>query len=65
MINKDRTPYLKELSEISSETTEKIIAVADKYKINRDETMQRFALIFQILVGSGTFEYWEKEGDGE
>lgn len=50
------------LTKIQITTLESVIKVADKYNINRDELLKKFATTFGVMVELGTFkEYKIKE----
>lgn len=46
----EKDSFVIEMAEIQSDATEKVIKVADKYGISRDETMKRFTLSLKIMT---------------
>lgn len=55
----EKDSFVIEMAEIQSDATEKVIKVADKYGISRDETMKRFTLSLKIMTVFGSFENCE------
>ena len=51
------------LSKIQIMTLENVIKIADKYNINRDELLKKFATMFGVMVELGTFKEYEIKED--
>lgn len=47
--------YIDELSNLISNTVPALTTLADKYNVDRDDTMQHFAEIFSTLAKTSTF----------
>ena len=59
---KARERYIEELSDITCDLTGKIVSIADKYCVDRNNAMQHFSEIFSAFVSVTTFEKFEPEG---
>lgn len=51
--------FVIEMAEIQNDATEKVIKVADKYGVSRDETMRRFLTVMHIVNSLGSLEDYE------
>lgn len=53
--------YIDELSNLISSTVPALTALADKYNVDRDDTMQHFAEIFSTLAETSTFNNYDAQ----
>ena len=57
--DEEKQSFLIEITEIHCDATDKVIRVADKYGISRDEVMKHFVTVFQIVSVFESFEDYE------
>ena len=55
----ERDSFSAELAEIQCDFTEKVIEVADKYGVNRDEVMRKFLTVMHIVTALESLEDYE------
>lgn len=53
--------YIDEISGLISNTIPALIALADKYDVDRDDTVQHFAEIFGTLAEISTFNNYDAQ----
>lgn len=53
--------YIDEISGLISNTIPALIALADKYDVDRDDTVQHFAEIFGTLAETSTFNNYDAQ----
>lgn len=53
--------YIDELSNLISNTVSALTTLADKYNVDRDDTMQLFAEIFSTLAETSTFNNYDAQ----
>lgn len=53
--------YIDELSNLISNTVPALTTLADKYNVDRDDTMQHFAEIFSTLAETSTFNNYDAQ----
>lgn len=63
MTGKERDDYMEDFTEIVNGVIEKVIAVADKHNVDRDNAMQHFSTIFSAIVQISTFEHFGEGGE--
>lgn len=54
----EHAAYIDDFSEIVSGIIEKVVAIADKHNVDRDNAMQHFSTIFSAMVKISTFEHY-------
>ena len=52
--------YMNEISNVMGDLIDKVLFIADKHNINRDNAMQHFSTILSLTVQVSTFEYYGK-----
>lgn len=55
--------FISELSGVGGEVVEKIMVLADKHDINRDDAIRFFAMIFEMLSANCTFKAYTPRQD--
>lgn len=58
----ENAAYMKEFSKIVNSVIEKVLAIADKHNVDRDDAMKHFSTIFSIMVQISTFEHFGESG---
>lgn len=58
----EHAAYMKEFSKIVNSVIEKVIAIADKHNVDRDDAMKHFSTIFSTMVQISTFEHFGENG---
>lgn len=53
--------YIDEISGLISNTIPALIALTDKYDVDRDDTVQHFAEIFSTLAETNTFNNYDAQ----
>ncbi len=56
--------FMEDFSEVVTGVVGKVIALADKHNVDRDNAMMHFSQIFSAMVNVSTFKHYG-EGDGE
>lgn len=51
--------FSAELAEIQDDATEKVVKIADKYDVSRDEVMKSFLTTMLIVTNLGSLEDYE------
>lgn len=59
----EHAAYMEDFTEIVNGVIEKVIAVADKHNVDRDNAMQHFSTIFSAMVQISTFEHFGEGGE--
>lgn len=57
--------YMKDFTPVVNEVIGKLIFIADKHNIDRDNAVQHFATIFKTMTEISTFQNWGGENSGE
>ena len=57
--DKEHDAYMEDLSEVVSGVIERMIAIADKHNVDRDNAMKHFSTIFSAMVEISTFRNWQ------
>lgn len=50
--------YIEDFAVVVNDTIDRIISIADKHNIERDNAVQHFAAIFKTMTEISTFEGW-------
>ena len=58
----EHAAYIKDFSEVVNSVIKKVIAIADKHNVDRDNAMQHFLTIFSAMVQISTFEHLGESG---
>lgn len=67
MINKEyisgreHEAYMEDFSGIVLGTVKKVIGLADKHNVDRDNAMEHFATVFKTMQEVATFQDWSEE----
>lgn len=59
LTGKEHDAYISDISEVVNNLIDKIIGVADKHNVDRDNAMQHFSQLFGAMVEISTFQHWE------
>ena len=52
---------MNEINDVMADVTDKVIAISDKYSVDRDDAMKRFATILLTMSEIATFKNYKKE----
>ncbi len=64
--DEERAAYMEDFSEVVNSVIGKVIFIADKHKVDRDNAIQHFATIFKAMTEISTFQDWgEPENPGD
>lgn len=55
--------YMEDFSGVVTDVIGKVIAIADKHNVDRDNAMQHFITIFSAMVQISTFEHFGESGE--
>lgn len=58
---KEYEEYMGDLKKVIGESVEKVIFIADKHNIDRDDAMQNFSVMLRGVVEFGTFQNWSSK----
>lgn len=58
----EHAAYMNDFSEVVNTVIEKVIAIADKHNVDRDNAMQHFSTVFSAMVQISTFEHFGESG---
>ena len=58
---KELVSYMNEINDVMADVTDKVIAISDKYSVDRDDAMKRFATILLTMSEIATFKNYKKE----
>lgn len=59
----EHAAYMEDFSGVVTDVIGKVIAIADKHNVDRDNAMQHFSAIFSAMVQISTFEHFEEGGE--
>lgn len=54
----EHNAYIEDFSPLVSEVIEKVVFIADKHNVDRDNAVQHFATIFKAMSEISTFQNW-------
>lgn len=57
---KDRDAFISDTAEITTDLLHKLVEMADKHNVDRDNAVQYFASMFKMMVEISTFENYGK-----
>lgn len=57
---KDRDAFISDTAEITTDLIHKLVEMADKHNVDRDNAVQYFASMFKMMVEISTFENYGK-----
>ena len=58
----EHSAYMEDFSEAVTGTIGKIVSLADKHNVDRDNAMRHFSAIFSTMVQISTFEHFGESG---
>lgn len=56
--DEEHTAYMEDFTQVVNDTINRVIFIADKHNIDRDNAIQHFATIFKIMTEISTFQNW-------
>ena len=56
--DKEHAAYMEDFTQVVNDTINRVIFIADKHNIDRDNAIQHFATIFKIMTEISTFQNW-------
>lgn len=57
--DKEHDDYINDISGVMNTVIDKIIAVADKHNVDRDNAIQHFSQLFGAMASLSTFQNWK------
>lgn len=57
--------FIERLSDIQSESTDKVIRLADEYGVSRDDAMETFSCGISLVTSKVSFENYEIEEEAD
>ena len=63
LTGKEYDDYIEDFNDVMKDVIKKVITIADKHNVDRDNAMQHFSAIFSMTVQISTFENFEKGGE--
>ena len=57
--DKERNEYIDDISRVATDLIGKLIFIADKHNVDRDNAMQHFSQLLSAMVQISTFEHLE------
>lgn len=58
---KELVSYTNEINEVMVDAIDKVIAISDKYSVDRDDAMKHFATTLLTMSEIATFKNYKKE----
>lgn len=62
LTGKEHDAYMDDFSGVVTDVIGKVLAIADKHNVDRDNAMQHFSTIFSAMIQISTFKHF---GEGE
>lgn len=61
--DKEHEGYTNDISSVVTDLIGKVIFIADKYNVDRDNAMQHFSQLLSAMVQISTFEHFGEGGE--
>jgi hypothetical protein len=62
LTGKEHDDYMDEISSVMTDLTGKVLFIADKHNVDRDNAMQHFSQLLSAMVQISTFEHFGEGG---
>lgn len=59
--DEEHAAYMEDFTMVVNDTIDRVIFMADKHNVDRDNAVQHFAIIFKTMTEISTFERWNAE----
>ena len=63
LTGKEHDEYVEDISGVMNDLIAKVVAVADKHNVDRDNAMQHFSQLLSAMVEISTFQNFGKGGE--
>lgn len=63
LTGEERDDYMEDISGVMCDLIAKVVAVADKHNVDRDNAMQHFSQLLSATVSISTFQDFGKGGE--
>lgn len=57
--DKEHAAYMEDFTPVMNDLIDKLVAIADKHNVDRDNAIQHFAAVFNAMTNMATFKDWE------
>lgn len=58
--DKEHAAYMEDFTPVVNDLIDKLVAIADKHNVDRDNAIQHFSVIFGTMAEISTFQGWGK-----
>ena len=58
--DKEHAAYMEDFTPIVNDLIDKLVGIADKHSVDRDNAIKHFSVIFGTMTEISTFQDWEK-----